>query len=116
MQQDMPVGIPFYMQKRDTGYFTHQLATDRKDFSRASLDCMNYLHHNIKEFRQPNGEVYPMRTIINGEFVVKHGTKKYRVDGYIKTAKTNYFIEYYGCRLVLILRAFYIVRITSYIH
>ena len=94
----MPVGIPFYMESRPDGFFSHEIATDRKDFSKVSLDCLHYMLYNTKEFRRPDGEVYHMQTVITGEHVVTVGSKKYRVDGYIKTPDQDYFIEFYGCR------------------
>ena len=98
MKQDMPTGIPFYMEKQSNGLFTHTLATDRKDFSFVSLDCFHWMLYNFAEFEGPNKTFYPMQTVVTGERIVEVGTKKYRVDCCISTPDKDYFIEFYGCR------------------
>ena len=100
MKQDMPVGIPFYMERKFSGFFSHELATDRKDFSKSSLDCLNYMAHNIQQFRRTDDDIYPMKTIITGEHTITVEGKKYRIDGYVKTTEKEYFLEYYGCRFI----------------
>ena len=97
MMNDMPVGIPFLLKKKPNGNYTHELATDRKDYSRVSLDFLNYTAY-AKEFQTPDGSFYLMRTIVNGEKEVVINGKKYRVDGYVKTPDKEYFIEFHGCR------------------
>ena len=89
MMGNMPVGIPFYMEKKADGTFTHELATDRKDYSRISLDYLNYVGTHFD---------HPLRTIINGEKVVTVNGRKWRVDGYVEVNGQKYFIDFNGCR------------------
>ena len=100
--QDMPVGIPFYLKKNENGIFSHTLATDRKDFSKISLDYLNFVGTHFDQ---------PVRTIITGEKVVTVKGKKYRVDGYVEQNGKKYFIEFHGCRLVLYM-IYYIIYLT----
>ena len=89
MLKDMPVGIPFYLEKGPDGYFSHTLATDRKDYSDIAMDYLNYCAAEFKK---------PLRTIINGEKIVTVKGKKYKVDGHVKIQDQDYFVEFYGCR------------------
>ena len=98
MKGFMPTGIPFYLERQANGLFSHTLATDRKDFSRESLHCFNYMLYEFANFQAPDRTFYPMKTIINGEKIITHGDKKYRVDCFIQTPEKDYFIEFHGCR------------------
>ena len=89
MMQDQPVGIPFYLEKKPNGTFSHELATDRKDYSKIALDYLNYVGTYFD---------HPLRTIITGEKVVTVNGQNYRVDGFVEHKGINYFVEFHGCR------------------
>ena len=94
MKNDMPVGIPFYLEKKSNGSFCHKLATSRKDFSFEALNFLNWTASGFENL--PNST--PFRTILNGEKEVSIDGKKYRVDGYVKVEETEFFFEFLGCR------------------
>ena len=110
MKNDMPVGIPFYLEKKQNGSFTHKLATSRKDFSFESLHFLNWTASGFENL--PNAT--PFRTILNGEKEVSINGQKYRIDGYVKVGETEFFFEFLGCRYFcqIILEKKYVFEIS----
>ena len=100
MKQDMPVGIPFFLEKGPDGFFSHKLATDRKDYSQVSLDCFHWMAGNYVDANfDLRTDDYSMQTVINGEHAITHEGKKYRVDCVIRRpGEQDVFIEFNGCK------------------
>ena len=51
-----------------------------------------------ERFRKNDSEFYPLQSIVNGEKRIVIGEKSYRVDGFVKTEKDSYCLEFNGCR------------------
>ena len=90
-------GIPFYYEKQKNGTFSKIFATERHDYSQQALDYLNYMQFD-ERFRKNDSEFYPLQSIVNGEKRIVIGEKSYRVDGYVKTEKDLYCLEFNGCR------------------
>ena len=100
MTQDTPTGIPFLYEKSDSGDYSRIFATSRKDYSKQSLDFLNWISFDDR-FRKNDNEFYTMRCVINGEKKVQTPEGTFRVDGYVETSDTRYCLEFYGCRVGL---------------
>ena len=100
MTQDTPTGIPFLYEKSDSGDYSRKFATSRKDYSKQSLDFLNWISFD-EMFRKNESEFYTMRCVINGEKRVQTPEGTFRVDGYVETSDTRYCLEFYGCSVGL---------------
>ena len=78
----------FYYASLGNGNFSKSFCTSRKDYSRASLDWLNFV------WNDPKFDGTIMRSVINGEMTIGG----YKCDGVIKTKDgETYIFEYNGC-------------------
>jgi len=97
MKQDLPTGIPFYMEKQDNGKFEFKIACSQAGWSHDALDWINFMSYDNK-FMKPDGGFYEMISVVTGEHQLIHEGSVYSVDGVVRTPDKTYFLEFFGCR------------------
>ena len=89
--------MPFYYRQNDDKTFKFEIAGSKKGWSLEALKWLNFMSFD-QRFRNPEGGQYLMHCCITGEKEICVKNRKYKVDGYVKTAEKTYFLEFFGCR------------------
>ena len=97
MQQDLPTGLPFYLERNALGEFDFKIAGDRNGWSVAALHWLNYMSYD-EQFKRPDGTYFPLKCALTSEEKITVGGTVYTVDGVVQTEDEIFFLEFFGCR------------------